>query len=83
MDRRMTVGELVEKLLKIENQETLVVVTSSNFELRDSRIPASMIHQFKGQIKKEGFRDAFDGTDYSTDVVQRNDDGKTDFLEII
>lgn len=83
MNDKMTVSQLIEKLQKIENQNAVVVVTSSNFELNNSQIPAKSLYQFKGEIKKEGFRDAFDGGSYSTNVVRRDEKGKTDFVEIM
>lgn len=82
MDRKMTVGKLIEKLQKFENQDAVVVVTSSNFELNQSTIPASHIHQFKGKIESRTFRDAFDGGSYNTNVITRSDDGDTEFIQI-
>lgn len=64
----MKVKDAIKELQKLDPNATLIV-TSSNFELKYSKIKVSSIHQYdEGLVKKEGFRDAFDGENYSTEV---------------
>lgn len=63
----MKVKELVEQLLK-EDQEATVVKTSSNFELNGATVEVKSINACKATKAREGFRDAFDGGSYSTEV---------------
>lgn len=61
----MNVKNLVKILLE-KDQDAEVIVTSSNFELNGARVAVSSVDEFdNGSIKKEHFRDAFDGGSYS------------------
>lgn len=78
----MKVKELIKKLQKLD-QNAIVVVTTDNFEQGNSKKQAKYIHEFKGDIVKESFRDAFDGGSYSSEVVRwDNEKGKTKFIQI-
>jgi len=83
MKEPLTVKELIKRLEELENQDAIISITSSNFELNGSNIPASSLYVFKGKIRKEGFRDAFDGGRYNTDVISWDDNEKEDFVQII
>lgn len=64
----MKVSELVEKLLKLD-QEATVLVTTDNFEMGNREIEAKYVSQYDtGQKRTQGFRDAFDGGSYSVIV---------------
>lgn len=78
----MKIKELIEKLQKLD-QNSIVVVTTDNFEQGNSKKQATYIHEFKGDIVKENLRDAFDGGSYSSEVVRWDDKkGKTKFVQI-
>lgn len=77
----MKVKDLVKKLEALD-QNAIVVVTTDNFEQGHSNIEAKGIREFKGEIVKESFRDAFDGGSYSSDVVRYDDKGKKKFVQI-
>ncbi len=72
----ITAKELAEELLK--NPNDIVCSVSDNFELNGAVVPKTSIHlhRFDGEIISRGFRDAFDGGSYNTDVVTS---GKKDF----
>lgn len=78
----VTARMLAEELLK--NPDDIICSVSDNFELRGSVIPKSSIrlNRYKGDLKKEDFRDAFDGGSYSKDVVQFDDNGPKNFVQI-
>ena len=69
MKKFITAKQLAEELLK--NPDDLVCSATSNFEQGNSTIPLTSIrlHRYKGEVKSKGFRDAFDGGSYSSDVV--------------
>lgn len=78
----MKVKELIKNLKKFDQNAT-VVVTTDNFEQGNSKKEAKGIYEFKGDIVKKSFRDAFDGGSYSSDVVKWDDkNGKINFVEI-
>jgi len=77
----MKVKDLIKKLEKLD-QNAIVVVTTDNFEQGHSKKEAKYIYEFKGDIVKESFRDAFDGGSYSSDVVRHDDKGKKKFIQI-
>ena len=79
----MKVKELISKLQKLDQNST-VVVTTSNFEQGHSKKKAERLFEFKGDIVNQNFRDAFDGGSYDSEVVQFNDkEGKTNFVQIM
>jgi len=82
MKKYITAKELAEELLKHPND--IVCSVSDNFELRGSKVPKTSVylHRFKGNITEESFTDAFDYTDYSTDVVEFDNKGKKNFVQI-
>lgn len=57
----VTAKQLAEKLM--ENPNDIVCVTSGNFELGGATVPVRSFDllRYKGRIKEESFRDAFDG----------------------
>lgn len=63
----MKVKELVEQLLK-EDQEATVVKTSDNFELNHAIVEVQTIGVYKGNKVNKSFYDAFDGESYNKDV---------------
>lgn len=77
----MKVKDLIKKLGDVD-QDAEVVVTTSNFEQGNSKIPASYVHTYKGEVVSERFRDAFDNETYNTDVIRRRDNGSKNFVEI-
>lgn len=78
----ITAKRLAELLL--ENPDDIICSVSDNFELHGAVIPKDSLHLFryKGEIKSEGFRDAFDGGSYSTDVVKYDEKGELNFVQI-
>lgn len=78
----ITAKQLAEELLK--NPNDIVCSVSDNFELNGAKIPKTSLglYRYKGEIKSEGFRDAFDGGSYSTDVVKYDEKGKQGFVQI-
>lgn len=61
----MTIEKLIEKLQKCD-KNAIVIVSSSNFELKGAVIELSQIHKSnKGNKRSETFRDAFDYGLYS------------------
>lgn len=77
----MKAKELIEKLKTID-PDSIVVVTTSNFEQVQSKVEATNLFEFKGELAKESFRDAFDGGTYDKKVVKFNEKGKTNFVQI-
>jgi arylsulfatase A-like enzyme len=77
----MKVKELIKKLQELD-QNAIVVVTTDNFEQGNSKKQAKHIHEFKGEIVKKGFRDAFDGESYTSEVVRWDESGKIKFVQI-
>jgi len=78
----MKVKELIDKLQKLD-QNAIVVVTTDNFEQGHSKKQARGVHEFKGDIVRENFRDAFDGGSYTSEVVRWDDEkGKIKFIQI-
>lgn len=64
----MIVKKLIEKLLMCD-QDVEVVVSSSNYELRNALVPVSMVHQYEnGSKRTETFTDDFDNEDYSKET---------------
>jgi len=78
----MKVKELIDKLQKLD-QDSIVVVTTDNFEQGHSKKQARSVYEFKGDIVRENFRDAFDGGSYTSEVVRWDDEkGKIKFIQI-
>lgn len=81
----ITAKQLAEKLL--ENPDDVVCMKSGNFELNGNIVPMGTItlSRFKGKIEEKPFRDAFDYTNYTADVVTMlgNSDEKIQFVNII
>ncbi len=82
MKKFITARELAEELLK--NPDDIVCSVSNNFELNGATVPKTSIylHRFDGEVKSRGFRDAFDGDSYNTDVVSYNEKCTTKFVQI-
>ena len=78
----MKVKELIEHLKLLKDQDATVVVVTSNFEQGHNKVLANNLFEFKGDLKEETFRDAFDGGTYNKKVVKWNENGKTNFIEI-
>jgi hypothetical protein len=67
----MKVKELVEKLLKMD-QEATVITRSDNFELNGADVELKYVSEYKtGSKRVESFRDAFDGGKYSAETWSR------------
>lgn len=75
------VKDLIQDLLKCD-QNAIVATNTSNFEQGNSMIPGRAVHQFKGEIAKKTFRDAFDYQNYQSDVVNFNENGEQKFIII-
>ena len=61
----MNVKNLIE-ILKSLDENAEVIIHSSNFELRNAKVPVTFVHQYDtGSNKDQTFRDAFDGETYS------------------
>jgi hypothetical protein len=60
--------------LLLEHPDDIVGVPTSNFEQGNSIIPkgagTSGLHRYYAKIEKQGFHDAFDGENYSSEVIQ-------------
>lgn len=80
--KTLTVKDLIKKLEALKDQDAIVVVTTDNFEQGQSKIPVSRLFEFKGELKREGFRDAFDGGSYSKEIASFDEKGKTNFVQI-
>ena len=82
MGKQITARELAEE--KKKNPDDIVCSVSDNFELGNSVVPKSSVYlnRYIGKIVKEGFRDAFDGGSYSTDVVRFDNEGDLTFIQI-
>jgi hypothetical protein len=65
----MNVAELIKKLQTFP-QNAIVTVTSDNFEQKNAIKELSSVYSFKGEVKEETFRDAFDGESYTSKVVR-------------
>lgn len=64
----MKVKDLIKELEKM-NPEAEVIISSSNFELRNAFISDFHVTKYEtGLKKKESFRDAFDGEEYKKEV---------------
>lgn len=64
----MKVKDLIEKLEKVD-PEAEVITSSSNFELKFSKVSVSNVMQFEtGKKEKRGFFDAFDGESYEREI---------------
>jgi len=83
MNTPLTVKELIEKLQKVDNQDAIIAVTSSNFELNGAKLSAKSLYSFKGKIIKENFRDAFDGGSYDKEIIRWDDKENQEFIEIM
>ena len=77
----LTARELAKELMK--NPDDLVCKTSENFELNHEIIPLRQlcISRIEGVTKLKQFRDAFDGTLYEAEIVQRLP-SRTMFIQI-
>ncbi len=64
----MKVKDAIKKL-KSFNPEAELIITSSNFELNGSKVPVSFMTQYnEGSIRKQMFKDGFDGGIYQTET---------------
>jgi hypothetical protein len=77
----MKVKELIEKLLK-EDQEATVVKTSDNFELNGATVEVNGFYSTTATKVKRNFRDAFDGESYDSDVWSLLSNGDTKIIKI-
>jgi len=78
----MFVKDLIEKLQKCD-PDAIVVCSSDNFELNSARVEAERIHERYGKKFMENFRDAFDYTDYSTEVIRYGKEGEEGSIKIV
>ena len=70
----MTKKELLEKLEGVDDN-TRIIVKSSNFELGNSFVEAkAYVGKYSKEVKR--FVDAFDGESYSTVVFVDDEDGE-------
>ncbi len=83
----VTARELAEELLK--NPDDIVCSVSDNFEQGNAVLPKKYVslHRYKGKVEPRRFRDAFDGENYSSDVVLQKSvhdsyDGGFNFVQI-
>jgi len=61
----MKVRDLIKQLAKFDQNST-VIVTSSNFELDGSQVAVTSVYGTEeGSKKEQTFRDAFDGESYN------------------
>lgn len=64
----MKVKQLIKRLQSCD-PDSVVLVTSSNFELNNAGIPVNFVTETKeGSKTKRHFRDAFDGESYTKEV---------------
>ena len=60
--------------LLLEHPDDIVGVPTNNFEQGNSIIPKGAgtagLFRYYAKIEKQGFRDAFDGENYSSEVIQ-------------
>lgn len=65
----VTAKELAEELLK--NPDDIVCSVTDNFEQGHCVIPKTStgLHRYKGKLEQKAFRDAFDGGDYESTIV--------------
>jgi len=83
MTEYMTAEDLA--VLLLQNPKDVVCVTSDNFELSGAIVPQRKLGElvrYPGELKKQTFRDAFDGESYQKDVVRLKKDGKTNFVQL-
>lgn len=66
----ITAKQLAAELLKFPN--AIICSTTDNFEQGNNTVPMKYlsIKPFDAVVRKESFRDAFDGGGYSSDVVR-------------
>jgi hypothetical protein len=78
----ITARQLAEELLK--NPDDIVCSVSYNFELNGSAVPKTSLHltRYKGDLRKERFRDVFDGESYSKEVVKYDNEGPKSFVQL-
>ena len=77
----MKVKDAIKLLAKMV-PNAIFVTTTDNFEMGHQTVPAVCIREFKGTIVKESFRDAFDGGNYTSDIIRHDEKGKTKFVKI-
>lgn len=71
----MTVGEL-KKILSEVDDNTKIVTTSKNFELRDSIVDDVGVFEKNVKVEKRQFSDSFDRTRYSMNIYVMDKDGE-------
>ena len=78
----ITARQLAEELLK--NPDDIICSVSDNFELNGSAIPKTSLHlrRYRGDLKREHFRDAFDGESYSKEVVKYDAECPKSFVQL-
>ena len=78
----MNVGELIEKLKKLD-PSIEVAITSSNFEQNNAMKKAGGVRTFHGKVETRTFRDAFDYETYDSEIVTHSGSNeKHNFVEI-
>lgn len=82
MNKYVTAKQVAEKLL--QNPDDIVCVTSDNFEIGNEYLPleSTDFMRSKGEISTKRCRDAFDGTNYSVDIVKLNNKSKVNFIKL-
>lgn len=64
----MKAKDLIKKLGEVD-PEAEIIVSSSNFELKNSRVSVTQVMPFEtGKKETRGFYDAFDGISYEKEV---------------
>ena len=71
----MTVQQAIAELSKLP-ADTEIITTSNNFELDGALVSFNSIRTFKATGKSKKFKDAFDGTIYTSKVWVVNENGQ-------
>ncbi len=77
-EKEMTVGQLKEFLNKYPN-ETKIISISSNYEMNNSKCNA-IVSEIRCTKEVKQFRDDFDGTIYSAQIYNYDDNGEITIL---
>ncbi len=77
----MNVTELITRLQKLD-PNTIVVVTTDNFEQGHQEIEAKHVYEYNGDRVRESFTDAFDGGSYTKEVIRFNPAGSLRYVKI-
>lgn len=77
----MNVGEL-KAIIKDMDDNVEVVARAHNFELGEA-IVSARAHETKWRKEREQFRDAFDGTNYTTEVYKPDHENGEKVLYIV